>query len=265
MITIGIDIGSNTSKGIVLKNGKTIAQTIFHTAFKEADRGKMVLQKLLKISCLKKEEINCIIATGYGRVTVPFADKTITEITCHAKGIYSLIPSVQTIIDIGGQDSKIIKLDEKGNVRDFVMNDKCSAGTGKFFEVTAHALGIKLHDLSGLYFQSKSPCIINSTCTVFAETEIISLLSEKHERKDIVAGLIETMAKRIVNMSKGLKIKPEIAFAGGVAKNQAMRAALENELGCKFAIFDFDPQLTGALGAALIAGTLKDQDLVNLG
>lgn len=253
MITIGIDIGSNTSKGVVLKNGKIVAKTIFHTAFKETNRGKLVLQKLLKISSLKKEDINYIVATGYGRVTVPFADKTVTEITCHAKGMYHLLPDVRTIIDIGGQDCKIITLDGNGIILDFVMNDRCSAGTGKFFEVTAHALNLKLHDLSTLYCKSKAPCSINSTCTVFAETEIISLLSEKHKRKDIVAGLIQTMAKRIINTSRGLKIKPDIAFTGGVAKNEAMRTALAKELGRKFVEFDFDPQLVGALGAALLA------------
>ncbi|MDD5772121.1 MAG: acyl-CoA dehydratase activase [bacterium] len=253
MITIGIDIGSNTSKGIILRDGKIVAETIFHTAFKETDRGKLVLQKLFKLSSLKKKDINYIVATGYGRVNVPFADKTVTEITCHAKGMYHLLPKIRTIIDIGGQDCKIIILDNDGIVLDFNMNDRCSAGTGKFFEVTAHALGLKLHDLSALYCRSKAPCSINSTCTVFAETEIISLLSEKYKRKDIVAGLIQTMAKRIVNSAKGLKIKPYIAFTGGVAKNEAMRTALEKELGQKFAEFDFDPQLVGALGAALLA------------
>lgn len=253
MTTIGIDIGSTTSKGIISKGNKVIAQTILDTAFKEINRAELVLQRLLKLSNLKKRDIDCIAATGYGRVSAPFADKTITEITCHAKGMHHLLPSVRTIIDIGGQDCKIITMDENGIVLDFNMNDRCSAGTGKFLEVTAHALGLKLHDMVKLYSESQSPCLINSTCTVFAETEIISLLSEKHRKNDIVAGLIQTIAKRIANMAKGLRIKHEIALTGGVAKNEAMRIALEKELECRFAEFDFDPQLVGALGAALIA------------
>lgn len=258
MTTIGIDIGSNTSKGIILRNNKVVAQTIFDTAFKETNRAELVLQRLLKLSRLKKRDIDCIVATGYGRVSVPFADKTVTEITCHAKGMHHLLPSVRTIIDIGGQDCKIITMDGNGMVLDFNMNDRCSAGTGKFLEVTAHALGLKWHDMAKLYCESQSPCPINSTCTVFAETEIISLLSEKHKKKDIVAGLIQTIAKRIANMAKGLRIKHKIALTGGVAKNEAMRRALEKELSCELAEFDFDPQLVGTLGAALIATRFSD-------
>ncbi|MFH1287218.1 MAG: acyl-CoA dehydratase activase [bacterium] len=253
MITIGIDIGSNTSKGIILRDDEVVAQTIFHTALKGTNRGELVLQKLFELSSFGKKDIGYIVVTGYGRVNAPFADKTVTEITCHAKGMSRLLPSVRTIIDIGGQDCKIITLDENGIVLDFNMNDRCSAGTGKFFEVIAHSLDLKLRDMAKLYSQSQSPCSVNSTCTVFAETEIISLLSEKHKKKDIVAGLIQTIAKRVANMAKGLRIKQEIAFTGGVAKNKAMRMALEKELDSKFAEFDFDPQLVGALGAALIA------------
>ena len=168
-----------------------------------------------------------------------------------------MFPRTRTVVDMGGQDTKAIRVSPAGEIVDFCMNDKCAAGTGKFIEVTSHALGLKLKDFSKLYFESDSTCSISSTCTVFAESEIISLAAQKRKSKDIAAGLIQNMAKRIANTAKGLKIKPEAAFTGGVAKNKGMRAALEKELNIKFADFDFDPQLVGALGAALIAAKSK--------
>ena len=262
MITVGIDIGSRSSKAVLLQEGKVLASEIFQSSMKVVDRGNIVFNKVLEKAGLKAGEVDYIVATGYGRVSAPFADKTVTEITCHAKGIHSQCPSVRTVIDIGGQDSKVIKLNEQGEVIDFAMNDRCAAGTGKFLEVTSKAMELDLETFSRYYFESRKPCKISSMCTVFAESEVISLLADGNKAQDIVAGLILAVTRRVGNMAKRLKIVPEVAFTGGVAKNQGVRASLEQETGHKFVRFALDPQLNGAYGAAVIA---REQALSSCG
>lgn len=253
MITVGIDIGSRSSKAIVLKDGGVIADALFHSSMKVLDRGSIVFKQVLEKAGIQAKDVDYIVATGYGRVSAPFANETVTEITCHAKGIHSQCPSVRTVVDIGGQDSKVIKLNEAGEVVDFTMNDRCAAGTGKFLEVTSKAMDFDLETFSKYFFESKKPCKISSMCTVFAESEVISLLADGNKSQDIVAGLIQAVTRRVANMAKRLKVVPDVAFTGGVAKSKGVKASLEQEIGCQFIKFKLDPQLNGAYGAAIIA------------
>ena len=253
MLVVGIDIGSRASKAVMIKDGKVIADIICDVTMKLSERAENVFSALIKKARVKREDIDNIVATGYGRVSAPFANEMVTEITCHAKGIYTLQPSIKTVVDIGGQDSKVIKLNKKGDVIDFVMNDRCSAGTGKFLEVTSKAMGLSLDDFSRLYFKSSAPCNISSMCTVFAESEVISLQADGTDDSNIIAGLTMAVARRVGNMAKRLNPEPDFAFTGGVAKNMGVKAALEKEMGHSFYHSDYDPQLIGAYGAAVIA------------
>jgi len=254
MLTAGVDIGSRSSKAVILEDDKVIATSLsLESYLSVADRGSQVLSKALESVPYSQEDIDCIVATGYGRISAPYANTTVTEITCHAKGVHALVPSVRTIIDIGGQDSKVIKLNEKGDVIDFAMNDRCAAGTGKFLEVTAKAMKLELSEFSSLFFETKKPKPISSMCTVFAESEVVSLLADSVPPKEIVAGLIQAVARRVGNMAKRLGVVDSLVFTGGVAKNSGVMKAIEDTVGHKFTHFDFDPQLVGAFGAAVIA------------
>ncbi|MBI3762153.1 MAG: 2-hydroxyglutaryl-CoA dehydratase, partial [Chloroflexi bacterium] len=199
-----------------------------------------------------REAIGYVVGTGYGRYKVTFGDAQITEITCHARGAHTLFPGTRTVIDMGGQDTKAIKVGTDGSVVDFAMNDKCAAGTGRFLEVTARALQLSLADLGEISARAARDVPISSICTVFAESEVITLVAEGAERADIVAGLHRAIAKRVGAMVKRIGPNPVIAFAGGVAKNPGVKRALERELGVSLVVPP-EPQIVGALGAALIA------------
>jgi predicted CoA-substrate-specific enzyme activase len=192
-----------------------------------------------------------IVATGYGRRIIPFAGKAVSEITAQAEGVLFLYPEAKGIIDIGGQDSKVI-LVEAGRVADFQMNDKCAAGTGRFLDHTARALEVHVGDLGKLALASSKPAAISSMCTVFAESEVISLRAQGVTKEDIAAGLVDSIARRVAAMARPMGLKEHVVLVGGVAKNPAIRAALERELGCKLYVPP-EPQITAALGAALIA------------
>jgi len=191
------------------------------------------------------------VATGYGRNTVDFADTTITEITCHARGVRHLVPDARTVIDIGGQDSKLIRMNPRGAVQDFVMNDRCAAGTGCFLEVVAKRLDLTLDALGDVAGRSRTPAAISSMCVVFAETEIIGLLAAGTSPEDIVAGVQTSIATRVASMA-GRSVESPVVFTGGVAMIPGMDAALQSALGCPVAIAP-QPQLSGALGAAILA------------
>ncbi len=250
MIGIGIDIGSVATKGIII-HGDNHAKAIVPTGWSPRDAGQTIIEELVNAADLKRHEIDRIFVTGYGRVAFDLADKTVTEIKCHARGISELFPEVRTIIDIGGQDSKVIKIDETGRVLDFAMNDKCAAGTGRFLQVMATALGLDVSELD----QAENPSemrMISSMCTVFAESEIISLLAGGHPKGGIIAGLHQSVGKRVGSMAVRLGIQGAVAFTGGVAMNKGVRRALEEEIGCPVIVSDAC-QYTGALGAALLA------------
>ncbi len=251
MISIGIDAGAATTKAVVLRENEIAGYTIIPTGFDFRKAGEKAFEDVLSNCGIGKSEVGKILATGYGRSSIGFADKTISEITAHARGVGYLIPAAHTIIDIGGQDSKVI-ITENGKVVDFLMNDRCAAGTGKFLEYTAKALEISLNELGTLALVSKNPAKISSMCTVFAESEVISLRAQKTKKEDIAAGLIEIIIQRTTAMVKKLGIKPDVAFVGGLAKNPGIVKALEKALDIKIKLPE-EPQVTGALGAALIA------------
>jgi len=251
MISIGIDAGAATTKAVVLREKEIAGYTIIPTGFDFRHAGEAAYREVLSNCGIGESEVGKILATGYGRSSIGFADKTISEITAHARGVGYLIPSAHTIIDIGGQDSKVI-ITENGKVVDFLMNDRCAAGTGKFLEYTAKALEISLNELGTLAQVSKNPAKISSMCTVFAESEVISLRAQKIKKEDIAAGLIESIILRTITMVKKLGIKPEVAFVGGVAKNHGVIKAFEKALDI-IVHLPKEPQITGALGAALLS------------
>jgi len=253
MYTIGIDIGSMSTNGVLINEKKEILSSIIiltgASSKKAADK---TFNQILTEHKLSEKDIDYIVATGYGRIKVPFASEVVTEITCHAKGGNYYFPNARTIIDIGGQDSKVIKVDGNGNVLDFVMNDKCAAGTGRFLEVMARTLEIDLEDMGQISLNGKNNVSISSLCTVFAESEVVSLVGADHKTADICRSLHISIAKRITAQVKRIGLEEEVAMTGGVAKNIGVVTELERNLGCKIKISD-EPQINGALGAALIA------------
>jgi len=255
VITAGIDAGAATTKVVLIRGREIVGYRVTSTAFNFLTAAEKTFTELLEGSDIERSEVEQITATGYGRNAISFADKGISEITAHAKGVHLLFPEVQGIIDVGGQDCKIIVV-EDGQVTDFLMNDKCAAGTGKFLEYTAKALEVPISDLGALALGSLHPAGITSMCTVFAESEVISLRARGVAKEDIAAGLIASVAQRVGGMAKRMGLKDHIAFVGGVAKNAGMKAALEQELGVTLFV-PFDPQITGALGAALAAQGIR--------
>lgn len=258
MIYAGIDAGSRAIK-VVLLNGDTLgvlgSGAMDQGVDQDALASKLFNQVLLKIGATP-ENVDRIVATGYGRNAVSMADTTITEITCHSRGVRHGIPDARTVIDIGGQDSKLMRLNENGRVRDFVMNDRCAAGTGRFLEVVACRLEVNLDDLGEMARRTEKPAAISSMCVVFAETEIIGLLASGETPENIVAGVQSAIASRITSMA-GRNIDEPVVFTGGVAMIPGMDKALESAFGHQVTIAR-DPQMTGALGAAILACERED-------
>jgi len=252
MITVGIDVGSITTKAAVVEGGKLVSDRIIVTGYNAKDAGKTVFDDILGDLGLSKSSIDRIISTGYGRNSIEFAHKAVTEITCHAAGAHYLAPDVRSVIDIGGQDSKAISIDENGGVKNFAMNDKCAAGTGRFLEVMASALQVDLEDFGEFSLGAQHPSKISSLCTVFAESEVISLISKGEKRENIIAGIHESIASRVVAMSSRVGMTVPIMMTGGVAKNVGVLKALETKLGQNIEVSE-KTQVTGAIGAALLA------------
>ncbi|MCL4436801.1 MAG: acyl-CoA dehydratase activase [Thaumarchaeota archaeon] len=249
----GVDVGSLATKSVIISNGSIAGCSLIPTGINSEENGILALQKALETAKLTRQDLRYVVATGYGRISARYADKTVTEITCHAKGAYYLHPSTRTIIDMGGQDCKAIRLDKDGNVIDFVMNDKCAAGTGRFLEVMAKVLGVELAELGPVALKAKYAAPMSSTCTVFAESETISLLARGEKPENIIKGIHYAISNRIAGMLSRVGVASDVLFSGGVAKNVGMRATLEEVLKAKIVVSEFDPQLTGALGAAILA------------
>jgi len=252
MLVCGLDIGAATTKAVILKDGNMISYAVLPTGQSVRLATDRVIDDVLHKASLETARFERVFTTGYGRHAVGFADKAVSEIICHAKGANFLIPSVRTVIDIGGQDSKIIALDEEGNVTNFVMNDKCAAGTGRFIEVMARVLEVSLEDMGKLSLGSGKPCTVSSTCTVFAETEVISLRAKGEPRENLIAGIHKGIASRTLTMGRSIGFHKDIAFTGGVAKNAGVRQFLENSVNTGIIVPE-EPQIVGALGAALLA------------
>lgn len=261
MYTCGIDIGSVSTEALILDGdrkdkNKIISFIIMPTGSNSKEAAIKSLEAALKKANIEKDNINFIVATGYGRINVPFADKNITEISCHARGVISLFPGTRTIIDVGGQDSKVIKIDSEGRPVDFLMNDKCAAGTGRFLEVMAKALEIELTQFQDIFMKTKQKVDITSTCTVFAESEIVSLIGQGIDKNKIIKGLVYSISNRITSMVERIGLEEPVCMTGGVAKNHAVIKALEEKLKVKINI-PYEPQITGALGAAYLAQGLS--------
>ncbi|TET43464.1 MAG: 2-hydroxyglutaryl-CoA dehydratase [Dehalococcoidia bacterium] len=251
----GVDIGSTMTKIVIMDGADNICSRIIGPTGPEHRRlANKVLIEALEQANLSFAKIDYVVATGYGRVNVPFADRQITELTCHARGVASLFPNVRTAIDIGGQDAKGLKIKD-GKLLDFVMNDKCAAGTGRFLEVLAETLGLELEDLGGISLESTKKIPISSTCTIFAQQEVIARISEGLPLEDIVAGVHDALAGRVARMVQRLRVEPDVVLTGGVAKNVGVVKAIKEHLKCDVLV-PAEPLLTGATGAAILGKEL---------
>ena len=250
---VGIDSGStSTDVAILDKDKNLVAGVILPTGAGAAAGADRALEAALEQAGLTKEDIAATVTTGYGRSAIQMGDKSITEITCHARGAFFLDPSVRTIIDIGGQDSKVIRIDEQGNVVNFVMNDKCAAGTGRFLELMARTLELSMEEMSQAGLDWKEEITISSMCTVFAESEVVSLIAQNKRQADIIHGLNQSVASKTCALCRRIGGEPNYMMTGGVSKNKGVVAAIEKQLGVELVISD-QAQLNGALGAALFA------------
>jgi len=254
MLVCGIDVGARSAEVVLLDTGapNDFTWRITDTGHHPTRTGRRLFDEALGERGASPGDVACTIATGYGRASLDFATQTVTEITCHARGVRRLLPDARTIVDIGGQDSKVIVLDDEGAVTDFAMNDRCAAGTGRFLEMIARLLELDVGELATVAGEAERPAEISSMCAVFGETEAIGLLSRGTPRADVVAGVHASVASRIAALASRLMVRPPGVFTGGVATNAAMVAALETALHMPLAVPP-EPQITGALGAALIA------------
>ncbi len=252
MPTAGIDVGSLTAEVVIMEKEQLLSYVIRPTGANSKRAAEMAMEEALSKAGLKVSDLKKVVATGYGRIGIDFADKRITEITCHGRGAYFWDPAVRTVIDIGGQDSKVIRLAEDGRVVDFAMNDKCSAGTGRFLEVMAQALEVELDQLATLSNSALNIISISSMCTVFAESEVVSLIAQGLPREDIARGLHQSIADRTAGLVHRVGLEEKIMMTGGVARNSAVVAALNEKLKT-WIVVPSEPQIAGALGAALLA------------
>ncbi|MFC1994632.1 acyl-CoA dehydratase activase [Chloroflexota bacterium] len=249
----GVDIGSTMTKVIIL-NTAVLSSVIGPTGAEQRRLANRVMAEALDKAGLAFDEIAYVVATGYGRINVPFADHQVTEISCHARGVGSIFPQAHSVIDIGGQDSKGIKVRD-GRVVNFIMNDKCAAGTGRFLEVIAQALGLKLEEIGDLSLRARRRVKLSSMCTVFAEQEVVSRLAEGTALEDILAGVHDAIADRVISMVQRVKLEREVVVTGGGAKNVGLVKAIESKLSYPVLVPP-EPLLTGAIGAALVAREL---------
>jgi len=254
MIVGGCDIGSATGKAVIMKDGKIVAHAITPSTTRPDVTARKAMDEALQGAGLSSlEDLDYTVGTGYGRLKVNFANENVSEITCHSRGAQWLHPATRTVVDIGGQDCKVMSISDKGKVLEFVMNDKCAAGTGKFFEGMARTLHLSLEELSNAGINAKKPATISSQCSVFAESEVITLINEGIELADIIAGLNNSVAGRLSGMVGRVGLVEDVVLTGGCAKNEGLAKALEHKLKVKIKRLPMDPQLAGAIGAALIA------------
>lgn len=253
MYVMGVDSGSTSTNAVIMDQDRNMkAFAVVRTGAKSGESANKILKEILDKAGLKREDIAWIVSTGYGRVSIPFADETVTEISCHGRGAHYFNPKIRTILDIGGQDSKGIKLSEEGEVIDFVMNDKCAAGTGRFLEMIARSLEIEIQDLGPIALQSTEDIEITSMCSVFAESEVISLIANNKEKADIANGICRSIANKSYSLLKRVGMEGDYMMTGGVAKNEGVVRAVEEKIGAKLYICP-EPEIVGATGACLYA------------
>ena len=254
MIVAGCDVGSTTGKAVIMKDHTIAAYTIIQCKPRPEETAHIAINEAMsKIGLSSLEELDYIVGTGYGRLKIPFANDNVSEITCHGVGAHWLCNSVRTIIDIGGQDLKVIGLDDNGRVNDFVMNDKCAAGTGRFLENMARVLGLTLEELSPISLQATKPAVISSQCSVFAESEVITLLNMDEGIANIANGIHASIASRLLTLVRRVGARKDITIAGGCAKNAGLIDVLEKKLDTEIVRLPEDPQIIGAIGGALLA------------
>lgn len=249
---MGIDVGSVSINAVLIDDNKNIVDYVIdYSGYNHKQSIEKIIADICKKAHINKDDIKRIVATGYGRRNVPDTYKTVTEITCHAIGVSSIFNNAGLIIDIGGQDSKVIKLNKDNMVETFMMNDKCSAGTGRFLEVMANVMNMDINEFSRCGLRSNKPYKISSTCTVFAESEVISGIAKGISKEDIIAGIYESIVNRIMAMAGSVNYDGHVVVTGGVAKNEGVIHYLNRKIAniC----VPFEPQITGALGGALIA------------
>jgi len=252
MIAAGIDIGSATSKVVLLDGDRILGYSLIPTGAESTHSARQALNQVLNLTNLSRDSLGYIVATGYGRIIVPFAQESVTELTCHARGANWLFPSARTILDMGGQDCKAIRCNGKGQLENFMMNDKCAAGTGRFLELMARVLGLSLNDLGELSLAAETEIKINSTCAVFAKSEVTALIREGQDKKDVLAGLHSAISARVYSLLRGVGVEPDLVITGGIGKNIGVVRMVEKRVGLK-AFLPEEPQIVGALGAALFA------------
>ncbi len=254
MITAGCDLGSTTAKAVVMENSTLLASVVIPARLDPVESAKEVMALCLERAGLGFDRVGSMVGTGYGQQQIPFVSRKESEIVCHARGAFFHHPTARTIIDIGGQDSKVIKLDERGRVVQYSYNDKCAAGTGRFLEIMADALGIGLADMGEAGRTFKEKLTISNQCVIFAETEVVSLVNEEKDPGDILNALFRAMAHRVSSQARSLIIESDVVMTGGVAKNAGVFEALGLSLGVPLkTVTACDPQINGALGAALLA------------
>jgi predicted CoA-substrate-specific enzyme activase len=255
MIVGGCDVGSTTGKAVVMRDGEIISHFITPSTTKPEKTARIAMDEALKQAAISSiDDLEYIVGTGYGRLKVPFANENISEITCHARGAQWLSPSVRTVVDIGGQDCKVMSLNDKGKVLEFVMNDRCAAGTGRFFEAMARALDCGLEGISALENQGDTLANITSQCSVFAESEVVTLINEGTDLSNIIAGINNSVAGRLNSMVRKVGLVEDLALTGGCSKNAGLAKALAEKLKVNVIKLPQDPQIAGAVGAAIIAG-----------
>lgn len=253
MLTAGCDIGSLSAKAVIMEDNRIVASHVIFAKPEPEESARAVMDGALGKAGVRLEDIAYCVGTGYGRNSIPFAQAAESEITCHGKAAQWLKKEVRMVIDIGGQDAKAIRVDDTGKVVRYAYNDRCASGTGRFLEVMAGAMGIDIGDMGDLSSRARSPVPLSNQCVVFAETEIISLINAGRDLPDIVGGLHRALAHRVASLARSIDLESGITMTGGVAKNRGMFSALEEALGVKLVLMDTDPQIIGAVGAALLA------------
>jgi len=249
----GVDVGSTQTKAVIVDGSRTIvARSLIATGANVTRAGERAFVAACEASGLSREAVGYVVGTGYGRYKVTFGDAQITEITCHARGAHSLFPATRTVIDMGGQDTKAIKVGPDGSVIDFAMNDKCAAGTGRFLSAAADVTGVGLDEIGPLSLKAKAPVRLTSVCTVFVESDIMSYLAQRKTIEDILGGVHKAIATRTMSLVRRVGVEPEVTFTGGVSRNIGMVEALAAVLGCSINVSP-DGHYLGALGAALFA------------
>jgi benzoyl-CoA reductase subunit A len=261
VISAGIDVGSVSSQAVIMTDGKLYAYSNMRTGSNSLDSAKNALNWALEGTELTQDKIKFIVGTGYGRINIPFANKSITEIACHARGanfIYG--PTIRTVLDMGGQDCKAIRCDERGKVTAFLMNDKCAAGTGRGMEVFADLLSTHIEEIGDLSFDvDEEPPPVSSTCVVFAKTEATGLLRQGWPKNKVIAAYCSAMAHRVYTLLERLGVEKEFAITGGISKNKGVVQRLEKEMGIQALKPKIDAQIAGAIGAALFSKALYEK------